>query len=83
MKKRKFKSIRRKSFTVSQDNFEDWVKVLRRNLDEMEILMKESKKILGAVTEFMMQNLSLLGTDFKERTGGKSFRHGNFKRRGK
>lgn len=71
MKKKKFKSIRRKGFTVSQDNFEGWARVLRRNLDEAEMLVKDTKKILGAVTEFITENLLLMETDFKKRSRGK------------
>lgn len=71
MKKKKLKSIKRKSFTVSRDNFEDWLKVLRRNLDEAEMLVKDTKNILGAVTEFITENLLLMETDFKKKSRGK------------
>lgn len=66
MKKRKFKSIQGKGFTISQDNFEDWLKVLRRNLGEMEMLIRETKKILGAVTEFIRENKLLMETGYKK-----------------
>lgn len=54
---KKLKPVKKKSFTVSQENVEEWLDVIRGKLAETESLMKDANEKLEAVKQFVAENL--------------------------
>lgn len=65
---KKFKSIKREGFTVSQANLDGWIAVIQRNLVEARLLTEKAEEYLGAVREFVLENFH---PGWKEKVEGK------------